>query len=289
MVFESMRSWKTITTGLLAFSGLFLSCGDSNKTTYASDAAFKIENISYGLEKLNTLDLYLSKNRNENTPFVILIHGGAWAHGDKSQFYSEFAAQLFSYGWCVANMNYRLISEETNYTHMLDDIKNVIGFLKSNREKFHLSAHKLHLIGYSAGGHLALLYGHKEDETNEIASVVSLCGPTNLNDPSFQHYVDSAWNAEYIYPLLLGEEFIYNSKSAVNASPVHHVKNKPSFLVHGTFDDIVPYSQALQMRDSLKAKQVDHFFISMQEGGHNIDVRYADSVDAAIKNWVEVH
>lgn len=44
----------------------------------------KIMDVAYGSFPSNKMDVYLPTNRNAQTPFVILIHGGGWVLGDKN-------------------------------------------------------------------------------------------------------------------------------------------------------------------------------------------------------------
>ena len=39
---------------------------------------------SYGPHKRHKMDVYLPATRKENTPTIILIHGGAWVIGNKT-------------------------------------------------------------------------------------------------------------------------------------------------------------------------------------------------------------
>ena len=73
-------------------------------------------NVSYGNSDQQKLDVYLPALRDENTRMVIIIHGGGWNSGDKSDFDSyiaEFQKRLP--GYAFANLNYRLVTESGNY------------------------------------------------------------------------------------------------------------------------------------------------------------------------------
>ena len=57
-------------------------------------------------ENFRSIDLYLSKESNSNTPLIALVHGGAWRSEDKSD-YEDLALGLTQYGLSVASVNYR--------------------------------------------------------------------------------------------------------------------------------------------------------------------------------------
>ncbi|MCS7193296.1 MAG: alpha/beta hydrolase, partial [Armatimonadetes bacterium] len=66
------------------------------------------ENLIYGSNERNELDLFLPKGESKNLrPAVLVIHGGAWRSGDKRQL--RTIAELFARrGYVAAAINYRL-------------------------------------------------------------------------------------------------------------------------------------------------------------------------------------
>jgi acetyl esterase/lipase len=268
---------------------LNFSCSETANTEkqILPSQAYVLKDLQYGPDMLNTLDLYLPAGRNETTPAIIFIHGGGWVHGDKSEFYTKYAEELFGNKWIVANMNYRLVSKQVNYKSIMTDVKRAIGFLSLNANKYAIFAKQFVLVGHSAGGHISLLYAHYYDSLQQVKLVVSYAGPTNINSLKLKLYADSVWDMPFLYPLLLGEKFSLNSKVVIDGSPVYHVKTIPTLLIHGTDDPIVPYAQALQMNDSLEAKKVKHLLISIPKGNHNLHNMFSDSINRMIKRWAK--
>ena len=74
-------------------------------------------NVSYGTEALHKMDVYLPAGRSTSTTKVlILIHGGAWNQGDKSEFTSyvdTLKKRLPDYA--IFNINYRLATGTSNF------------------------------------------------------------------------------------------------------------------------------------------------------------------------------
>ncbi len=66
-----------------------------------------IYNISYGTDASQKIDLGLPANRNEATQFVVVVHGGGWVAGDKTEL-SWMLTGLKQRGFAVANINYGL-------------------------------------------------------------------------------------------------------------------------------------------------------------------------------------
>ncbi|MBR4237198.1 alpha/beta hydrolase [bacterium] len=95
-------------------------------------------------------------------PVVVTIHGGDFTGGNKED-YDYIEPFLNSNGCIHVNMNYRVIigtHQPTNsyYDDMLDDINALINYLYNNASRYHIDTSKIALMGYSAGGNLALCY-----------------------------------------------------------------------------------------------------------------------------------
>jgi len=160
------------------------------------------ENATY-----NIMDLY----RTDDTvkPVVMLIHGGAWmdlvselittfrptVHEDFGRSHMEdFKDQFLENDYHVVNIDYRLVTidnttdTKVTYIDMLDDIKSAVKYLKDNAKKYSIDTSKMVMYGYSAGGHLALLYSYKViDSPIPVKLVVSRAGPTDFTNETFRH------------------------------------------------------------------------------------------------------
>ena len=181
-------------------------------------------------------------------PVVVTIHGGDFTEGDKAD-YDYIEPFLNSNGCIHVNMNYRLmsISNENNiytntngihYQDMLGDIKSLINYLYSSISIYHIDISNLYLMGYSAGGYLALMYSYKDNTANiPIKGVISEAGPTifELNE------ID-----DIIY-LLCGLDDLDNDEAKSialsNASPYSNelTTNINTFLTYSLNDTKVPY------------------------------------------------
>jgi acetyl esterase/lipase len=111
-------------------------------------------------KKINTrllhLDAFCLKSKKTN-PAVILIHGGGWKSGDKSQM-EPLALTIASKGYSCFAIEYRL-SPEAKYPAAVFDVKNAIQFVKMNAKRFHIDTTKVAVLGCSSGGQMAALIG----------------------------------------------------------------------------------------------------------------------------------
>ena len=139
-----------------------------------------VNNLDYGDDPLQRLNLALPANRNAQTPLVMIVHGGGWVTGDKSEFLF-LSNGLKQRGFAVANVNYRLSTNNPdNYKMQLDDLDSAIQYCFRKASYYTFSNQKIYLVGHSAGGHLSLALSYTRNGNGKIKAVASLAGPTDL-------------------------------------------------------------------------------------------------------------
>ena len=57
---------------------------DAGLTT--PDAVIRYDDISYGPDPMNVLDVYRPKDAQGSLPVFVLVHGGGWVYGDKERY-----------------------------------------------------------------------------------------------------------------------------------------------------------------------------------------------------------
>lgn len=104
------------------------------------------------------LDAFLPKDtKTGKTVAVLIIHGGGWRSGDRSQ-HVPLAQHLAAKGIAAFTVEYRL-STDALYPAAVWDVKAAIRWLKANGKKLNVDTGKIVLLGFSAGGQLAALAG----------------------------------------------------------------------------------------------------------------------------------
>ena len=224
----------------LLFFVLLLNCKEKT-INISKDITFdKQMDISYGNDSEQKLDLYIPKNTQQNKDLFIIIHGGGWKGGNKSQLTYFTLSMMNKFPQCVfANINYRLASENRfGIPNQTDDIDNVILFL----EKTLKYKPNIILLGNSAGGHLSMLYSYKFDANKRVKAVVNIVGPADLSDPSFKSYYDYSFVENHLVdPNILSKGISIEDY----ASPVYWItKNaSPTISFYGNNDTVIPLSQ----------------------------------------------
>jgi len=88
---------------------------------------------------------------------IIIIHGGGWRSGNRTQHYA-LAQQLANLGYVCFTPEYRL-STEALFPAAVHDVKAVIRWVKQHAKKYKLDISQITVLGFSAGGELAAFMG----------------------------------------------------------------------------------------------------------------------------------
>lgn len=131
-----------------------------------SPAIGEQKNISYckiGDREL-LLDVFYPKEKSEiKRTAIIIIHGGGWRSGNRTQHY-PLAQHLANLGYVCFTPEYRL-STEALYPAAVYDIKATVRWVKEYAKKYNVDTGKIAVMGFSAGGQLAALVGNTNGNT----------------------------------------------------------------------------------------------------------------------------
>lgn len=257
---------------------MFASCsktdsGTGTGTTISEKTTF---NVSYGTDPLQKIDMYLPANRSTAaTKVMILIHGGAWVSGDKSDFTAVDIDTLKKRipDYAIFNINYRLAALPfTNpFPTQEIDVKAAVDFIYGNRSTY-LVSDKFVLMGASAGGHLALLQAYKYQSPMKIKAVVDFFGPTDMVDM----YNNPGTFSPASIALLLSGTPTSNPAMYQQTSPITYATATacPTIILQGGIDPLVnPATQSLALKNKLTTAAVVNqyaFYPLMGHGGWDV-------------------
>lgn len=257
--------------------------------TYDTATAYTLSDVSYGSDPEQNMDIYLPANRNSgNTKVFVLIHGGGWSAGDKADYDYFFNSLISLYpNHAIINLNYRLAtSSSPAYPKQIDDIQLALDHIQS--EQYDLSRQYL-LIGSSAGGHLALLYGYTADANHYVKGICNTVGPADITDTAYTNNV--------IYMAALGSlvgnvTYSQNPTLYETVSPAKHVtaSSPKTISFYGDSDPLVPSSQMHLLHDELNLHNVYNESTMYPGEGHG-GWSEAHSQDAVLKmiNFINQH
>ncbi|WP_312511887.1 family 43 glycosylhydrolase [Massilia sp.] len=170
------------------------------------------------------LDLYLPAPGAAPAPLVLLVHGGGWSSGERSNM-APLAARLAAHGYAAATVSYRL-SGQARYPAAIDDVKAALDWLRAQAGGYRIDPARVAIAGGSAGGQIAALVGLTRP--HDVRAVINIDGLSDFtSQEALRHEDDPAKN-----PSAAGAWFggRYADKAALwrEASPLTHAgKDSP--------------------------------------------------------------
>ncbi len=230
------------------------------------------------------LDVFLPTAQAAARPAVIVVHGGSWSGGDKTDF-PQWDRWLADQGFVVFDIQYRL-APQPNWRSATADVKCAIGWVKRNAAQFGVDAGRIALLGRSAGGHLALLAAYTPREPalppsceapdTGVQAVVSLYGPADLAwgyyNPANPDVIDGPGTLRRF----LGGDPRTAAEAFAIASPINHVNadTPPTLLLHGGRDQLVGQRHAELLSERLQTADVPHQTIFFPYAQHGFDYNF---------------
>ena len=248
---------------------VFVACQKTESGRSSDLPASSSIDIPYGAAVAQKMDIYLPAGRTTaSTKFMVLIHGGGWTSGDKTDFNSYITRMQASLpDYAFFNINYQLFNGTANkFPAQEKDVKAAIDFILSKSDEYAISK-KIVLLGASAGAHLALLQAYKYVSQVRAKAVVSFFGPTDLVE-FYNNPPSPAVQPSLV--ALLGYSPSQNLSIYQQSSPAFFVSNQsiPTILLHGNLDPLVPVSQSILLKNKLDANGVTNKLVIYPNEGH---------------------
>ena len=140
------------------------------------------KNIIYAKVSDRALHLdafYPKKKMKKMRPAILIIHGGGWRTGNRTQ-HIPLAQRLAALGYACFTVEYRL-STEALYPAAVHDLKAAIRWMRANAKTFNIDTNRIATLGFSAGGQLSALLGTTGDNPILEGSVGTLGHSTKVN------------------------------------------------------------------------------------------------------------
>ena len=236
---------------LFCFVLTIIACQKDSQNKSDQNRAETLNNIFYGNDTAQKMDIYLPAGRTtDTTKMIILVHGGAWLEGDKKDFnsYVTILKQRLS-GYAIANINYRLANIAANhFPTQENDMKAAVDFLVQKSTEYRISQ-KFVLLGASAGAHMALLQAYKYS-TPKIKAVVDFFGPVDM----VSLYNSANLNTQFAMQILLSGTPVTNPSIYQQSSPINFAdaQDPPTIIFHGDMDVVVNASQSTLLKNKLE-------------------------------------
>ena len=231
------------------------------------------------------LTSYLAEN-NPTGRAVIVCPGGSYYWLDKKNEGDTVAMWLQSNGITAFVLEYRVagigafayrhraIFRGRQHPDMITDAQRALQWVRTHADEYHINPDKVGMLGFSAGGHLALstawFHNHDflkdagvENETNLRPAFVGAIYPVVTMVKPYVHKRSRRG--------LLSEKHHRDPVMCDSLSLERHVPADcpPVFLANCVDDPVVDYRNSVALDSALTAAHVDHRYIQFQTGGHS--------------------
>lgn len=229
-------------------------------------------------------------------PTVVLIHGGAWMGGNKTDM-KKVADALCAHGYNCVAPNYHLTADITMpdgsvvkgapWPAQFDDLEAFLLYLHDNAATFGINPKKIASLGISAGGHLAQMLHLRPGQVNTITAC-DLDGETDLTQPGDKVMTDF----DNIMTKAIGHPKPWTQAELKDISPVFLVNsNSHIFINHGELDANIYVAQADILAAKCQAVGADFDYVRLpgKRGDCHGDCwQDPESLDHLIK-WLDKH
>ncbi len=276
---RTRRSGKALILSALAASA-FAMVSSPDRTAAMDSQQLEIADDVL-VEKFPNRSLYLDfarpKTGNGPFPLVVLIHGGGWSTGNRKQM-RQYMLNFAKTGYAAACVEYRL-SSEAKYPAQINDSTQAINYLIDRASEYKINTNKIALYGVSAGGQIALILSGVQNDIESkslplarlhapICATASFGGPTDLSKkfpPLLQGLVNRLFSKNH----RINKQAITLDRLFASPTTFIDAQDPPMLLVHGTKDEIVPFTQAKELIEVCREKNANANLISIKNGDHS--------------------
>lgn len=255
---------------------------DSGFTLDAQNGIYRVTAVPYGSHSKQKFDIYLPLDyqSKENLDIFVCIHGGSYFRGDRYDMNDLYLDMVKNHGVAVATMDYRLVSPTNNFflKEMFEDVCSAVDKIASVCNENDFKIDKAALMGFSAGGHFALLYSYTMIEKCpfDLVFCVDYVGPADLTDEAFLAKTEEK-RFEQLGKLFKKRLGVKDIKDAIpyfkEYSPIEYVTPSiiPTICAYGKKDEIVPFSICESFKKKLDECGCTYELTVFPNSNHGLD------------------
>ena len=218
-------------------------------------------------------------------PTVLLVHGGGWFTGDRSDFGLSLCLPYIAHGFTVITIGYRL-ADEGVYPDPVDDVCKAMKQIFAHAEEYGVDVNRVAMQAGSAGTTIAALAALRNPDL--IKSVILRCAILDFSSIRSQYEQIGLERERFKYPdedtsieaLFMGGSTLELPEVAKQCNPATHLTpDCPYFLlIHGLVDVDTPYPQSINFARQIREATGDNSraeLVLLAETGHD-NGRYDD-------------
>lgn len=228
---------------------------------------------------VNLIYFPASVDRGEK-PFVVLCAGGGYKNVCSIAESYPLAAQLNKLGYPSFALTYR-VGGNSLLPKPVDDLAAAIHFIRKNAGNFRVNPKRYLVIGFSAAGHLAALWG----TDNHGYVKYNLPGPEAILPVYPLINSELFGTAEFIPEfrnIMFGKHYTIDLVKEYNIDE-HINENYPaSYIVCCKDDDLVPFSNSVRLKEKLDTLNIPVELELGLKGGHG----FGDGRGTDVDGWI---
>lgn len=224
------------------------------------------------LTNISLPQLIIHQPETSNGIAVLIISGGGYAHIESGSEGHPAGEWLKSQGITAFELIYRLPAEDWATRQVaFQDAQRALRIIRSSAEKYKIDPHKIGVLGFSAGGHLAgfisstfdTAYYPSQDPIDQVSArpdftamiypVVSMLPP---------------YNKTHSFRSLMGKNPDRKDQIKLSVEKQVNGKTPVTFLAQSEDDPISPVENSILMYQALKDNKIPAELHLFQSGGH---------------------
>lgn len=236
------------------------------------------------------MDIYQPTGAPQMHPAVVVIHGGSWRSGRRSDF-AAYDLWLAGLGYTVFDLDYRLANGKVHFPAPEEDIELALAWIAIHATEYGVDSNRVALMGRSAGAQLALVTACKTAFTGKSKArcVIALYGPTDMPwdyanpvEPDIIHCQEVIANYLGGPPEALPAVYAQASPCALvsDATP-------PILFVQGGRDQIVSPLNVDRLTQHLKEHRVPFEYLLLPWANHGFDWHYGGLSSQLARHTIE--
>jgi acetyl esterase/lipase len=237
-----------------------------------------------------TLQVFLPAKLKANGSSIIIFPGGGYVSVSIAMEGEEVAKSFQDHGFAAFVVKYRLPSDKTMEDKSigpLQDAQQAILTVREHAAEWHLDPHKIGVIGFSAGGHLASTLGtHFEKSYIANSNTLSLrpdfmilVYPVISMDSKIAHMGSRI--------ALLGEHPSEESIKLFSNELQVTAKTPPTLILQAADDHLVDVDNSLVFFEALRRHDVPVDMTIFAKGDHGLFLLPRDDWHSIIFHWLE--
>ena len=241
-----------------------------------------------------TITVYLPRTVPANTPAIIVCPGGSYVRLASNHEGRQVANYLNSLGIVAFVLRYRL-GPKYHHPIELGDAQRAIRMLRSHAGEWHLDSARIGIMGFSAGGHLAMsasthFDAGKRDAPDVIDRASSRPDVAILGYPVIS--LTESWTHAGSKTALLGERADVQLAASLSGEKSVTKDTPPTFLFQTNEDTTVPAENSVQYYLALRRAGVPAELHVFERGPHGVGLANSDPALAEwsklLANWLRV-